>query len=187
MNCIKCGRECTGTYCESCSFYELNAQCWRCRMYLPTVELQQWRGQLYCPYCIMDIRDGEKGEEEEQGTKSRDSAKQDIFSPDDDAKPFGVRAIERVCDRCKEDLDIVYVFEESKFCEACFHQKKKEWKTGNVQVPPFLKFKVKESPSLLNRVFRFVKRGVKEGLKINRLETAKEKEDNENKKKNGRD
>ncbi len=36
-------------------FYELNAQCWRCRMYVPRAEMKYYGGLLYCPICYQDI------------------------------------------------------------------------------------------------------------------------------------
>ncbi|MFH1470231.1 MAG: hypothetical protein ABIF01_00625 [Candidatus Micrarchaeota archaeon] len=37
------------------SFYELNAQCWRCRMYVPRVEMKYHAGLLYCPICYQEV------------------------------------------------------------------------------------------------------------------------------------
>ncbi len=37
------------------SFYEQNAQCWRCRMYVPRVEMKYHAGMLYCPICYNDV------------------------------------------------------------------------------------------------------------------------------------
>jgi hypothetical protein len=39
-------------------FYELNAQCWRCRMYVPRVEMKYHAGQLFCPICYNDVAEG---------------------------------------------------------------------------------------------------------------------------------
>ena len=36
-------------------FYELNAQCWRCRMYVPRAEMKYHAGLLYCPICYQGI------------------------------------------------------------------------------------------------------------------------------------
>lgn len=37
------------------AFYEQNAQCWRCRMYVPRVEMKYHAGMLYCPICYQDV------------------------------------------------------------------------------------------------------------------------------------
>ena len=37
------------------TFYEQNAQCWRCRMYVPRVEMKYHAGMLYCPICYQDV------------------------------------------------------------------------------------------------------------------------------------
>lgn len=160
MKCIKCGAESVGQYCNNCAFYENNAQCWRCRMYLPRVELQQWRGQTYCPYCIMDIREMEKKAEEYDGEQARHRiTTHDTGSTPPDERPFGTGQQDSVyeCDKCKNDLDIVYVIADHKFCELCFNQQMREWKNEGVKPPPYLKYKLKESVGFFAKLILLLK------------------------------
>ncbi len=158
--CSRCGRECTGTYCDTCQFYVYNDQCWRCRMYLPRVELQQWRGQVYCPYCIMDIREDEKNVEEAKGERSR--AEEGGVPPDQQPPGVGQKNPDYECDKCKGDLDIAYIVADHKFCELCFQQQVRSWKDDNIQPPPYMKFRVKEGAGLFSRLLNFLKRKIRE-------------------------
>lgn len=142
-------------------------------MYLPRVELQQWRGQVYCPYCIMDIRTEEKADEEiisEHARKKLEKPDEDI-PPDDYAPGVGIKENEKSseektriyeCDKCKSGLDIVYVVSDHQFCEYCFRQQVKQWKDNDIQPPPYLKFKIRESPGLFSRFIDFLKRKITE-------------------------
>ena len=51
-------------------------QCWRCGMYLPREEMQQWKGMWYCPYCLAEII-----EEEERLKKMADEKHAQQKSP----------------------------------------------------------------------------------------------------------
>ncbi len=71
--CSMCGQEkvCEyGTngmpYCNACIFYGTNKRCSKCSMYLPEAEMQNYAGQLYCQYCLMDIRDEQKHQTEDR-------------------------------------------------------------------------------------------------------------------------
>ncbi len=160
-SCMRCGSEIfSGQYCESCSFYATNDQCWRCRMYLPRVELQQWRGQTYCPYCIMDIRDEEKNAEERRGEGAR---KEEEGVPPGEFPPgVAQKNPDYQCDKCKDDLDLVYVVADHKFCELCFEQQRRAWKKENIQTPPYVKFKVAEGAGWFSRFLRFLKSMIRE-------------------------
>jgi hypothetical protein len=165
-NCSRCGREIShGTYCESCQFYVMNDQCWRCRMYLPIVELQQWRGQTYCPYCIQDIRDEERKEEEKHGDGAAKPGQPgaDSGTPPDE-RPFGTgeKNPDYECDKCKGDLDIVYIVSDHKFCEICFQQQLRDWKNSRVPPPPYMKFNAKGNMGLFGRLIRFLKNRIRE-------------------------
>jgi hypothetical protein len=110
-NCSRCGRMAEiqyGSdglgYCSSCAFYGLNKQCWRCRMYLPASELQQYRGQYTCPYCIMDLRDADRRAEEYHEEKHK----------------LEVLQYPETCERCGRDLEgRVYVWNGRKLCRKC--------------------------------------------------------------------
>jgi hypothetical protein len=91
----------------------MNKQCWRCRMYLPASELQQYRGQLTCPYCIMDLRDADRHSEEREAPR----------------KPkMEALAIPETCDRCGRDLESrVYIYNGRKLCKSCLGDEQDKW------------------------------------------------------------
>src|SRR5512143_3467213 len=91
-------------YCTSCAFYGMNKQCWRCRMYLPSAELQQYRGQLTCPYCIQDLRYADTRAEEYHEEKHK----------------LEVIQYPEQCERCGRDLEgRVYIWNGKKLCKKC--------------------------------------------------------------------
>ncbi len=91
-------------YCSSCSFYGMNRQCWRCRMYLPASELQQYKGQFTCPYCIQDLRDADR--------RAAESPRE---------KPvIEVYHIPEQCERCGRDFEgRVYIWNGKRLCKKC--------------------------------------------------------------------
>ncbi len=90
-------------YCTSCAFYGMNKQCWRCRMYLPAAELQQYRGQLTCPYCIQDLRYADTRTE---------------FT--EEKHKLEVIQYPEQCERCGRDLEgRVYIWNGRKLCKKC--------------------------------------------------------------------
>jgi hypothetical protein len=98
-------------YCSSCSFYGTNKQCYRCRMYLPATELQQYRGQLVCPYCLQDMRSEDRRSEAPQ----EKGAAQELSYP------------ER-CERCGRNLEgRVYIWNSKTLCKSCLEEEKKAW------------------------------------------------------------
>lgn len=99
-------------YCTACIFYGLNKPCWRCRMYLPASELQYYNGQLTCPYCIMDMRD-----------EDRKNNEPTIKKP----KLQTIIYVE-ICDRCGRNLEsLVYILNGRKLCKTCVDDEKTKW------------------------------------------------------------
>lgn len=101
------------SYCSACIFYGLNRQCWRCMMYLPISELQQYRGQWACPYCIQDMRyeDRKKGE-----------------GPAPEKPHLDVLQYVEQCERCGRDLQgRVYIWNGKKLCKHCLGDEQQEW------------------------------------------------------------
>jgi len=99
-------------YCSACIFYGMNKQCYRCRMYLPATELQQYRGQLMCPYCIQDARDQDR--------------KEDSYS-EQKPKAEVITYVEQ-CERCGRDLQgRVYIWNGRKLCKSCLDDAKSTW------------------------------------------------------------
>jgi hypothetical protein len=120
-SCVRCGRIGEieyGTdgmaYCSSCAFYGLNKQCWRCRMYLPATELQQYRGQWTCPYCIQDLREADRKASEYHEERPRMES----------------LSIPEQCERCGRDLKgMVYIWNGRKLCKSCVSDEQQKWGT----------------------------------------------------------
>jgi YgiT-type zinc finger domain-containing protein len=92
-------------------FYGLNRQCWKCRMYLPSSEMQQYRGQWTCPICIQDMRSEER--------RSRDYGR--------GKERFRVLAVPEYCERCGRDLTTVYILNGKKLCSSCVSAEQENW------------------------------------------------------------
>lgn len=127
-------------YCSSCLFYGNNAQCYRCRMYVPVTELQNYRGQMYCPYCIQDLRDEETNHDKFSQEKIR-------------IEPVAV--VEK-CERCgKEVRGKILIWNGKKLCSDCVEDGKKEWQTisaspkGGSNYTPIQNSSEKEADSTL--------------------------------------
>ena len=136
MPCSRCGSEgemeygSDGlAYCNSCSFYGMNKQCYRCRMYVPASELQQYKGQWMCPYCLNDSR-SEDRRAEERGSGEGERAS-------------GYASGER-CERCGRELTTVYYYGGRKLCEDCLDDAKREWKDVGGEKPPLPPYRVTE-------------------------------------------
>ncbi len=100
-------------YCSACIFYGMNKQCYRCRMYLPATELQQYRGQLMCPYCIQDARDQDRKEEE--------------YVDHGNHKTEVITYVEQ-CERCGRDLQHrAYIWNGRRLCKKCLDDAKDSW------------------------------------------------------------
>ncbi|MEW6722461.1 MAG: hypothetical protein AB1324_04315 [Candidatus Micrarchaeota archaeon] len=99
-------------YCSNCAFYGLNRQCWRCRMYLPAIELQQYQGQWTCPYCIQDLRS-----EASRAESAREK------------KPhLDVIAYPETCERCGRDLEgRTYIWNGKRLCRSCLGDEQEKW------------------------------------------------------------
>jgi len=119
--CSRCGR--AGTveyapdgqqYCSACIFYGMNRQCYRCRMYLPVTELQQFRGQWACPYCIQDMRDEDRRAEQPVSGEGKHS--------------LDVLTYPERCERCGRDLEgRVYIWNGMRLCRKCLGDEQDSW------------------------------------------------------------
>jgi len=122
-SCSRCGRDgemeygADGQpYCSGCIFYGMNKQCYRCRMYLPANELQQYQGQWVCPYCVQDMR--------------ADDARRDAAtSGAAPARPrMNALILSEQCERCGRDLESrVYVWNGRKLCRSCLKDEQDKW------------------------------------------------------------
>lgn len=102
-------------------------------MYLPASELQTFRGQFTCPYCIMDLRDAERKENEAIEGKSEKKNAYESNLPQSEK-----------CERCGRTLTMVYFYNGKILCENCVNDEKRSWKDVGGERPPMAMFRVKE-------------------------------------------
>lgn len=118
--CSRCGRQdhteygADGQpYCSSCIFFGINKQCWRCRMYLPATELQQYKGMWMCPYCLQDARDEDRKMTSGYGKEKG---------------PITPHYVPETCERCGRDLgDRVYIWNGRRLCRNCLGEEQEKW------------------------------------------------------------
>ncbi len=155
MNCTRCGAEAHdyGTdglaYCDSCIFYGMNKPCWKCRMYLPASELQTYKGQFTCPYCIMDMRDEEK-RTEEAITRRKDERYASSYQ------------LPETCERCGRELSMAYFFNGRHLCSSCYQTERDEWKTVGGEKPPMAMFRVRQEKARKAKIVAVVNRKLNE-------------------------
>lgn len=126
-------------------------------MYLPKQELVQWRGQIYCPYCIMEIIDEEKRQEEKSGEAARkkQDTKEKYFSPPPFNFSQGVE-INFKCDKCENESNTLYIVADHKFCSSCYKNYVTQLKIENLPEPPHIKIK-KPNKNLLQILLDSIK------------------------------
>ena len=134
--------------CDSCAFQEENAQCYRCQMYLPKAELVMWRGQLYCQYCLMDLRDEEA--RQSQAAKHSSYKPQEYKAPSYSKKSYAKDYIKNeYCERCGNTLYTVYVVNGRKLCKRCAEEVGKEYKASGLRFSP-IRYKVRNKPIIIS-------------------------------------
>ncbi len=181
MRCVRCGVEAHeyGTdglsYCRNCLFYGMNQQCWKCRMYLPTTELQLFKGQWTCQYCILDLRDADRRISERERLSDEKRRK------DDDNILEKVRQQER-CERCGRDLITVFWLNGKKLCGTCFDASRDELGGVGPERPPMMPYKIKEKEESKNRFVVAIENKIGDFLNLFGLSGRKEKEKEKSKK-----
>lgn len=83
-------------------------------MYLSASELQQYRGQWLCPYCLQDARDKDRLAAEAPARRRRER-----YVPP--------TVYTETCERCGKSLSTVYVWNGRKLCKPCLEEGKKTW------------------------------------------------------------
>ena len=103
-------------YCSGCIFYGMNKQCYRCRMYLPAIELQQYQGQWVCPYCVQDMRADAARVESAAAGGAPERPRMEAL------------VLSEKCERCGKDLESrVYVWNGRKLCKSCLRDEQDKW------------------------------------------------------------
>ena len=124
--------------CDSCAFLMENAQCYKCQMYLPKTELVMWRGQLYCQYCLQDLRD-----EEIRKTKAIEEQGRHY---EHKGKAYTKKEVKlSYCENCGRALYTVYIVNGKKLCKTCSDKEVKKLKGQGVYVRP-IRYKIREEP-----------------------------------------
>ena len=113
-------------------------------MYLPRAELVYWRGQLYCPYCLMDVRE----EELRQQKSSHTEHAQEIKHNETYHKKSPTIKNE-YCQRCGTTLYTAYIINGRKLCRNCSEELKKEYKGKGLRFYP-IKYKIKNKPLIVS-------------------------------------
>lgn len=142
MPCRVCGREGYADICSECMFKEQNQQCWRCRMYIPKVEMQQWRGQWICPNCRMDLERKEEGAGKEKKGKAEEEAAAELYEK------------KGKCDRCGRDTIILYRFNGRNLCWYCLEKEDTYAGAGGAggAIPIQLTRQVSKKKGILKRI-----------------------------------
>ncbi len=92
-------------------------------MYLPSLEMQQYAGQLLCPFCIQDVR-------KEVAAASAPQAQQDVRHAEfDTTHP-------NHCDRCGKESEKLYLWNHLYLCKKCLEEGQKTWKITGSEPPP---------------------------------------------------
>ncbi|MBI5046437.1 hypothetical protein HZC07_01770 [Candidatus Micrarchaeota archaeon] len=99
------------SYCSSCVFYGMNKQCFKCRMYVPGTELQQYKGQWLCPSCNQDMRSSDRKLESRE--EKKDSVELLSYS--------------ETCDRCGKVADRLYRWNGRNLCKSCLTDEQDKW------------------------------------------------------------
>jgi len=162
--CSRCGRKTDveyaidgRAYCSSCIFYANYRQCWKCQMYLPVAELQQYKGQWMCPYCLMDEREDDKKKNE---YKERRYEKEPLYTT-------AIKYSE-TCQRCGRETDLLYSYNDRILCSSCLGEEQKKWGTvgGGPAATPY-RIKQGEGKGVLAQMFEalLVALGIKKAEK----------------------
>ncbi len=80
-------------------------------MYVPSSELQQYKGQWACPICIQDMRYHDRKASE--------------YKPKKD--PLRILSYSEQCERCGRDLDTVYIWNGRRLCKNCLGDEQESW------------------------------------------------------------
>lgn len=145
-------------------------------MYLPATELQMYRGQLCCQYCIMDLKD-EVRRVEEAGRKAESWHKE---------RELGERYEEERCERCGRALTMAFFYNDKRLCGSCVEEEKKKWGGVGGERPPMVALRVREDrPSILSSIVQGIGNRIREAWR--EKENPEKKEERKEKRKARKD
>jgi len=110
-------------------------------MYLPATEMQWYKGQLHCQYCIMDLRDEDKRNEKM------------IMEKD---KYIKAETIHETCQRCGRILSIAYFYNGKKLCETCMEEERKDWEKKGGERPPMTPYRISSEQGILSSMLHHI-------------------------------
>ena len=123
-------------------------------MYLPATEMQWYKGQLHCQYCIMDLKDEDKRAEE----RGKD-------------KFVRAEASHETCQRCGRILSIAYFYNGKKLCETCMEEERKDWKRQGGEKPPMMPYRVSSEKGVLSSMLHHIIKKILNLLGLKREKT----------------
>jgi hypothetical protein len=128
-------------------------------MFLPATELQQYRGQFTCPYCIQDMRDEDRRVQERPAERPK----------------LEVLALPEQCERCGRDLEgRVYIWNERKLCKNCVGEEQEKWGLvgGGPMAAPY---RVSPAPETRRKERGFIESVISEILHVLRIKRKPKK------------
>jgi hypothetical protein len=123
-------------------------------MYLPASELQQYGGQLACPYCIQDMRETVRRGEREADEQAREKPRLEVIQYSEQ------------CERCGRDLESrVYIWNGKKLCKYCLEDEQDKWKLvgGGPMATPY---RISLGPEKRRKKLSFLERIISDFLRL---------------------
>lgn len=154
------------SYCNSCIFYGLNRPCWKCQMYLPISELQPYKGQWACPYCITDMRDEDRRAERSYGQQG---------------KELNPTYTQERCERCGTTLSVVYYYNGKRLCGTCAEQEKDKGERKGSERPPMVVYRIKEK-GRASSIVSSIGQKIDQLIRRKKTDEAEKKEEKKSKK-----
>lgn len=105
-------------------------------MYLPAVELQQYKGQWICPVCLADMI-----AEDNRMKKPK-------------KYPISPRIYGEKCERCGRETEIYYIYNGRRLCKSCLGEEQSKWGLvgGGPSAAPYRVTYGKEEEGLLAKM-----------------------------------
>ncbi|MFH1448117.1 MAG: hypothetical protein ABIG39_04600 [Candidatus Micrarchaeota archaeon] len=127
-------------------FYEQNEQCWRCRMYVPRVEMKYHAGMLYCPICYQDVAETGRcqlcGKQLESGEnelcrqcRERKRAEERKHKDSERRHDVGIHGTGdwiTICSNCQQRTEEVGWHDGRPFCPTCLEKHRNSMTTKAV-------------------------------------------------------
>ena len=109
-------------------------------MYVPSSELQQYRGQWTCPNCLLNAKE-EYEKPPPPAQKHQKYGQQEI-------------SVKEKCSYCSRETSVVYYYKGAVFCETCSELQKDS--KGNKLPMAVFRLKPSKGKSLLARIAEFI-------------------------------